>query len=390
LFLQACEAVAYAHRTLVVHRDLKPSNVLVAEEDGWPVVKLLDFGISKLLDEPGADPDAGPLTRTGLRLMTPEYAAPEQVRAEPVTTATDVYQLGVLLYELLAGRRPFLARGRGEVERAVLEAEPARPSTVLARAGAGEALPATPRQLRGDLDGICLTALRKEPARRYGSVDALAEDVRRHLAGLPVHARPDTWGYRTGKFLRRHRVGAAAAATFVLLLLASAAALGYQARTVARERDRAAQVTGFLVEAFAVADPAVSGGAPLTAREIVDRGAERVERDLEEAPSTRAALLDALGRVYYGLGYYDRAGVLLEQAVALYAASGGDEAARGAALQRLGNVHYRLGRYADADARFTDALDAFRETSRERPEDYAAVLGSLANVRVIQGDLGDA
>src|SRR5690606_20871585 len=205
LFTAVCEAVRYAHRNLVVHRDLKPGNILVT---GDGTVKLLDFGIAKLL-EADDDADDVPLTRTGLRPMTPEYAAPEQIRGEAVTTATDVYALGVVLYELLTGRRPYTAATTSlyETERAVLEQAPERPSTAVLKAGdraddRGASPKALHRRLRGDLDTLLLTALRKEPERRYPSADALADDIRRHLEGRPLTARGDTFGYRLATFAR--------------------------------------------------------------------------------------------------------------------------------------------------------------------------------------------
>ena len=203
IFLEICDAAQYAHRNLVVHRDLKPSNILV---DAAGHVKLLDFGIAKLLAEEQAGA-AAESTRTLLRAFTPEYAAPEQLLGEPVTTATDVYSLGVLLYELLTGERPYPATRSGvaRFEQAILEHDPARPSS---RSATRERA----RRLSGDLDWIVLKALQKEPERRYASAEALATDVRRHLRGLPVTARRDTLRYRASKFVRRHRLAAAAAA----------------------------------------------------------------------------------------------------------------------------------------------------------------------------------
>lgn len=217
-----CSAVQFAHRNLIVHRDLKPGNILVTRDGS---VKLLDFGIAKVLSAEAEDTAAAPMSRTDSRLLTPAYAAPEQIRSEPVTTATDVYSLGVILYELLCGRRPHIVSGssKHELEEAILTDQPATPSTVIHQpatdpAPPGDADPATSvaasrrtdparlrRELAGDLDTICLKALRKEPERRYASVDQLEEDLRRYVEGLPVLARRDTPGYRAGKFVRRHR-----------------------------------------------------------------------------------------------------------------------------------------------------------------------------------------
>ncbi|HMB90944.1 MAG TPA: serine/threonine-protein kinase, partial [Rhodothermales bacterium] len=229
LFQDVCRAVLYAHAQLVVHRDLKPSNILVMEDaSGRPQVKLLDFGIAKMLAE-----DEEGLTQTGVAVMTPEYASPEQVRGEAVSTATDIYSLGVVLYELLAGHRPYDIASRNSVEMAqvVLSTEPERPSTAVKRPtgdttaeaisrARGTVVERLRRRLAGDLDVICLKALRKEVERRYQSVEALAEDLRRHLSGLPVEARADTATYRVRKFVERHRAGVFTTAGMLLLVSA--------------------------------------------------------------------------------------------------------------------------------------------------------------------------
>ncbi|HKY05250.1 MAG TPA: serine/threonine-protein kinase, partial [Blastocatellia bacterium] len=210
LFRSVCEAVQHAHKNLIIHRDLKPSNILVT---AGCVPKLLDFGIAKLLN-PDISQGAVTIAKTmgTARLMTPNYASPEQVRGEPVTTATDVYSLGLVLYELLTGQRAhqFKNNSFAEIERVVCDTEIERPSAVVARAAStppGTSAPRLRRELAGDIDNIVLMATRKEPERRYQSVDQLSEDIRRHLRGRLVQARQDTLGYRAGKFIRRHKAG---------------------------------------------------------------------------------------------------------------------------------------------------------------------------------------
>jgi non-specific serine/threonine protein kinase/serine/threonine-protein kinase len=243
LFRKACAAVTYAHQNLVIHRDLKPSNILVTQE-GEP--KLLDFGIAKLLS---SGDELFTETTPTLRVMTPEYASPEQIKGEKIATTSDVYSLGVLLYELLTGRRPYRLKTRApeEIARAITEQEPERPSTAITRDdGNSKSETRNPKSLRGDLDNIVLMAMRKEPARRYSSVGQFSEDIRRHLEALPVIARKDTWRYRSEKFIKRNRVGVAAATLLVLSLLAGIVATAWQAqratdqaRIAAQQRDRA-------------------------------------------------------------------------------------------------------------------------------------------------------
>ena len=408
VFQQVCSAVAYAHRNLIVHRDLKPSNILVTAEG---VPRLLDFGIAKLLN-PEVSGEAP--TATGL-VLTPEYASPEQARGENVTTASDVYSLGVLLYELLTGHRPYRLKTRQplEVLRAVCEEEPERPSTIVERTeevtegsstvavtpeGVGRMRDATPerlrRGLRGDLDDIVLMALRKEPQRRYQSVEALSEDVRRYLEGLPVKAGKGTAIYRAGKYVRRHAVGVTAAAALVLLLVTLAVTMTVQSARLARERDRAARerdkadkVSAFLVDLFKVSDPSEAKGNTVTAREILEKGAEKIAGQLKEQPDVKAALMDTMSRVYDALGLYDKALTLGEEALALRRQSLGNERVEVAqSLQNLANVLEDKGDYTKAETLYREAL-AIRRTllGNEHPD----VAGTLNNLALILQDKGD-
>jgi eukaryotic-like serine/threonine-protein kinase len=363
LFRSVCAAVQYAHQNLVVHRDIKPANILVTAE-GQP--KLLDFGVAKLLG-----PDAaGQTTATAFAPLTPAYASPEQILGQPVSTATDVYSLGVLLYELLTARSPYDApSGPMELLTAVVEREPRSSG------------------LHGDLDDVLMMALRKEPSRRYPSVEAFSEDVRRYLAGLPVAARKGTWSYRTGKFVRRNRLSLAATAAVLALAVAFAVNTAAQARRVARERDKAERVSEFLVGLFTVADPGQAKGSSVTAREMLDRGAARIATELAGEPEVQAALMHTMGRVYVSLGLYDQAAPLLDKALRTrQRVLGGEHRDVAASLQALGNVMSDKGDHAGAEALLAQSLAIRRRARPVDPLDVAGSLNSLAALRLKLGD----
>ena len=384
LFEAVCEAVHYAHQNLVVHRDLKPSNILVTE-DGK--VKLLDFGIAKLLSE-----EADRLTQTGVRVMTPEYAAPEQAHGAPVTTAADVYALGVVLYELLTGHRPTPTAETG----------PERPSTAVTKPSehrrrngttetvtpeaVGATRAATPaqlqRRLRGDLDTILLKALHQEPGRRYASTEAFLDDIKRHLAGLPVAAQPDTAGYRFRKFLRRRRFGVATATAFVLLLAAFVGVYTLrvtQERNVAlQERDKAAEVASFLENLFSASDPFMEERIDtMQVRTFLQRGATQVQDSLIDQPLVQAQMLTVIGRVYGRIGLDAEAIPVLQQALearrTLLDAPHPDIAE---SLTELGDVLYNQGRYDESEAAFQDALTMRQALHGTR---HAAVAEAMNN-----------
>ncbi|MDN5865125.1 MAG: serine/threonine-protein kinase [Gammaproteobacteria bacterium] len=323
LFLSVCDAVAYAHRNLIIHRDLKPANILVTETG---TVKLLDFGIAKLV---GAQVEEGlTLTRLGSSPLTPAYASPELLRGEAITTASDVYALGVLLYKLLCGGLPFDLAGLSETEslKRICGTTPALPSraAATAKAASGPAPERLRRTLAGDLDTIVMKALRKEPERRYPSVEQLADDLRNYLAARPVRARPDTAGYRLSRFVKRHRIGVAATAALVALAIASGAVITTyairvteQKNLITLQRNKAQQQQQFLVSIFNAADPGVARGETITAMELLDSAAVRLDTELSGQPKVKADMLNQLGIIYFKLSSYEKARTLLERALAL-------------------------------------------------------------------------
>ncbi|MGI9182014.1 MAG: protein kinase domain-containing protein [Longimicrobiaceae bacterium] len=376
LFAQVCAAVQHAHQSLVIHRDLKPSNILV---DGDGRAKLLDFGIAKLLDD--AEGEAPGLTGTGMRLMTPEYAAPEQLRGEPVTTATDVYGLGVVLYELLTGHRPYAASSRswGDIERQVLDAVPARPSSAVFRPEEigrpdGALLRITPeevsaargttpaglrRALRGDLDTLVLKAIEKEPGRRYASAQQLLDDLERYRRGLPIGARPATLGYRARKFVRRHRAGVAASATFLLLLGGVGISLQQERDAAARallEAENAQQAAEFLGKLFGTSDPRQARGRLISTPALLEWG-ERQVGVLDRQPQVQAQVLSRIGEAYIGLGFYPRAAPLLERALEQRRAlHPGDHPDVAASLWWLSTMRIVEADFGEAESLFRESL----------------------------------
>ena len=321
LFLDVLDAVAHAHANLVVHRDIKPSNVLVSADRK---VKLLDFGIAKLLPDETNSAAASQLTLDGGAAMTPLYAAPEQMTGSPITTATDVYGLGSLLYLLLTGHHP---AGPGPhspagLIKSITEVDaPLASQAVVLRNGANSAgkrstLPEKlRRELVGDLDTVLVKALKKKQAERYASVAAFGDDLHRYLRHEPISARPDAVSYRLRKYVRRHRVGVGVAAVFVLLLTGFSAIQAIQLRRITRERDRADSVTHFMTRMFKMSDPGEARGNSVTVREVLDKASGEIGSGLAKDAETRAEMMNVMGSVYFELGLYARAESLFSQAL---------------------------------------------------------------------------
>ncbi len=398
LFVQVCAAVQFAHRNLVVHRDIKAANILVTG-DGTP--KLLDFGIAKLL-APESLSHTLPVTRLQERILTPENAAPEQVLGRPITTATDIYGLGVLLYQLLTGRSPYrlLSYSQLQLERAICMDDPLRPSQmVVARLGGetdsdrsriSDRRGLSPQRLRvrlsGDLDSIVAMAMRKEPDRRYPSVEALADDLNRHLMGKPVLARHGDWRYHTAKFMRRHLLAVLSVTAAFLGLAVIAGVTLWQNHRIesAREatvveRDRAQQVSAFLVDVFSQADPFNAQGREPTAKDLLDRGAAKISGNLTLQPEVRAQLLESIGLAYRRQGLSERAIPLFEQAVAIRREERPVDNHRvAAALANLARALTDGGQLISAEAYLQQALDLSRGADKEASVETADILVQFA------------
>jgi len=420
LFLEVCEGVVHAHRKAIIHRDLKPSNVLVTIQDGKAVPKIIDFGVAKATAQRLTEQTV--YTEHGVLIGTPAYMSPEQAEmtGQGVDTRTDVYSLGVMLYELLVGALPFdprdlCAAGYDEIRRKIREEEPSKPSTRLATLPGERTtesasrrrvdLPTLRRQLSGDLDWITMRALEKDRSRRYGSPTELAADIRRHLSDEPVEAGPPSKAYRAKKFVRRHRVGVAVAGGVGVLLLAVAATMTVQAGRIAAERDRAnaeaaranqeaeakGQVSEFLKDLFTVSDPGEARGNSITARELLDRGAEKIEGMLTEQPETRAELMDTMGDVYRKLGLYPQAELLLEQALAeRKRVLGDDHPDTLNSMNNLALLYQYQGRYAEAEPLYLETLETRQRVFGDDHPDTLASMNNLALLYWKQGRYEEA
>lgn len=382
LFAKTCEAVDYAHRNLLVHRDIKPANILVTV-DGEP--KLLDFGIAKLLQTTDDPSDNG--TATAASFLTPKYASPEQVRGDTVTTATDTYSLGVLLYELLTGELPYQdVSSRHRLEQAILSQSP-RPPRPVAR----DAPELGRRSIAKDLDHIVLEALRKEPERRYRSVADLAADVRRFLARRPITARPDTWTYRLRKFSERHRLATTVASLAILGAVLFTVALAVQTSRLATQRDRArteadktAAALDFITALFDTAGPSAER---LTVREVLDRGAERVESELADQPELQSILLKKIVEIYFHISEFERAKPLLEKNLEIRRRVHGGEDIRVA--EALGDLAEWYSMNGDLENSSKYHHEALARARRVLPEDDDRIVSYLHGLGMVQGRQGD-
>ena len=395
LVVQVAEALDHAHARRIVHRDLKPSNIVVTADGA---VKLLDFGIAKVLQ---SDAATAPLQQTAAQLFTPDYATPEQVRGEPSDVYSDVYQLGLLLYELACGQR---AQQPADVSAAALEraiclddpplpsaAAAASPPQIVAKIG-GLAPAALARRLRSDLDLIVMKALRKQPLRRYASVRDLVDDLRRWQHHRPVRARPETLSYRATRFVRRHAWAVAGVAVVFALTAAYALIATLQAREIARQRDlaqtevrKAQQVKSLVLRLFEGADPERGAGGELSARELLDFGWQAIDAELDAQPEVQVELLTTVGETYRQLGSYDKAEPLFNRARQLAQVHGQVPAtARAAVLRGLGALTTTLGRYDESDALLRQAEDLYLQGGPPAQADLARTIndrGVLAQMR---------
>lgn len=405
LFKTICRTIQFAHKSLIVHRDLKPDNILVTASGH---VKILDFGIAKLLD-PNLYEITGVQTQTGMRILSLEYASPEQISGKPVTTSSDIYSLGILIYKLLTGLHPYETKNLAyrEVEKMVLELDPPPASGRFQSAGEdlkqeisenrGLKKDELNRSLEGDLDAIINKTLRKESERRYDSVESLIIDIERHQTGLPIYARPDTLGYRAKKFIQRHRTGVTVAAFMTLLI---AAIVGLYTIRVTTERNRAEQsarqamleaekaeaVKNFLIDVFEVSDPNLSLGETITAQELLDQGAERIDDELANQPEIQAEMLGVMGEVYQQLGLFDKAGELLEESLNKYRTLPDiDPVVLAGALNRMALLQYNQGDFEASIGLLENALDLRQSHPETDPDELSEAQNNLATLYMENG-----
>ncbi|PKM16799.1 MAG: hypothetical protein CVV12_01680 [Gammaproteobacteria bacterium HGW-Gammaproteobacteria-2] len=374
LFLQVCDAVSHAHSNLIVHRDLKPSNILVTPAGQ---VRLLDFGIAKLLDDTGEISQIQ--TRTGMQAFTLHYAAPEQLRGEPITTMTDVYALGMVLYELMAGEKPYRLDTSSDAQwqSAILQQNPVRPSLAAKASGSPDAQ-LRARALAGDLERIILKALNKVPVDRYGSADALADDLRNYLGGWPVSARAPSLAYRTSKYVQRHITGVAITALVLLSIALAIGGIVWQSREAVREASRAQVVKQFVVALFEGA-----GADTEDIRRLLESGVARAERQLSDQPEARADLLGMVAQLYIGLGDFNAALAVLDRQARAFVELGRVPAYLDwpASIERARALH-GLGDNAACIAGLLDKAAVAKAMSRDETGSASALLTELGHCQL--------
>jgi len=412
LFIGVCQAVQHAHQKGVIHRDLKPSNILVVIQDDGPVPKIIDFGIAKATDHRLAQRTL--FTEQGQLIGTPEYMSPEQAEMSglDVDTRTDIYSLGVILYELLVGALPFDAgklrsAAFGEIQRIIRETEPPKASTRLSTLKETKSEIAEKRGtdagslvklLRGDLDWITMKAMAKDRTHRYSSASELAAEIERYLRHEPVTAGPPSAAYRIRKYVRRHKLGVGAAAVMLLaILIGTAGTTIGMLRAVRAEKKAveeaatATRVSDFLVDLFKVSDPSEARGNTITAREILDRGAKKVEEELAGQPRIQARLMDTMGQVFQSLGLFDQALPLMKSALQLRRSHWGDDNLESAeSMEHTGLVLVAKGDYAGAQPLLEEALAVRRKLLKGDHAEVAASLGSLGELDYLKGDYAKA
>ena len=411
LFRTVCSAVQYAHQNLIVHRDIKPGNILVTK-DGNP--KLLDFGIAKLLDEDLTELDKR-LMRTGVWHLTPEFASPEQIKGESITTSSDIYSLGVMLYQLLTGHQPYQLTSSSPVAigRIITEEQVVKPSEKIKETEEiattdGTTKKITPESisnyrmekpeklynhLRGDLDNIIIKAMHKDPSRRYASVEQFSEDIRRHLIGLPVIARNDTLGYRLSKFIQRHRVGFVSSIIFVSFLIASVIIIAWQTNIASKERDNARieakkfeRVNTFLQGMLSSVDPNELG-RDVKVYDILEKAADDIETDLKDQPEIEADISRTLGNTYVNLGEYEVVKPHLYNSLDLNEKLYGNESSQVAtSLHDIALLYHWTGDYQLTDSLYNKALIIYRKVLNEPTEELAVNLNDYATLLNEFGD----
>ena len=401
LFSEVCKAIQFAHQNLVIHRDLKPSNIII-KKDG--TVKLLDFGIAKVFTEDDSF-EQSTLTRTGLFVMTPEYASPEQIRGESITTSTDIYSLGLILYQLLTGEKAYEIKTNSplELEKIICYTEPAKPSSTIKSLQVKDKIKAEKtggahktgldkliKTLSGDLDNICLMALRKEPERRYSSAEQFQQDLENYLEGRPVTARQNTIYYRTNKFIIRYKISVISA--FLIFLIGATLTTFYFIQ-LKKERDKAQneaqkaeQVSEFLKNIFKLSDPYEARGETISARELLDKGAQKIDKELSRQPDIKATMLSLIGKVYFNLGLFNKSDTLLSEALEIRTKLNNNQMEEAKSLINLGQLYTYKGEFSKADSLLTKAIYIYKINSMEEDTNYAWILGNLAWVYKSKGN----